>query len=371
MVDPKHIIREEILALEAYHVPPSEGMVKLDAMENPYPLPPQLKGEVGRLAASAPLNRYPDPSAAALKRRLREFMAVPQGMELLLGNGSDELIQILAMAAARPGAVLMSVEPTFVMFRVIATYTGMDYLGVPLGPDFELDPEPTLAAIRERRPALVFLAYPNNPTGNLFDPAVVSRIIEAAPGIVVVDEAYSAFAQSSMLDRLPRHGNLLVMRTLSKLGLAGLRLGVLIGRREWIEQLDKLRLPYNVNVLTQAVAENVLQQGGLLLQQAAQIRAAREELFARLKAMPAVQVFPSKANFLLFRVSDAEQVFTGLKARGILIKKLHGSHPRLAGCLRVTVGTPEENRQFLQALEQSLPRAAGAGMGRARTAGPC
>jgi len=353
-VTPAQIIRADIAALSAYHVPPAAGMVKLDAMENPYPLPAALRAEIGDLCAGAEINRYPDPSAAALRARLAEVMGLPAGMELMLGNGSDELIQILALAVARPGAVLLGVEPSFVMYRMIATFAGLRYVGVPLAPDFSLDRAALLAAIAEHRPALVFFAYPNNPTGNLYDAAVIEAAIRAAPGLVVVDEAYHAFAGRSFLPRLGEFDNLLVMRTLSKLGLAGLRLGMLAGAPAWLAELDKLRLPYNVNVLTQRVAEAVLRRPEVLDQQAARIRADRAELAGRLAGMAGVEVYPSDANFLLLRVAHPDGVFENLKKRGILIKNLNRAHPALAGCLRVTVGSGEENAQFIEALGASL-----------------
>ena len=355
---PASVIREEIRGIAAYHVPDSTGMVKLDAMENPYGLPSDLTQEIGRLAAQAGLNRYPDPTARALKVRLRQAMQIPDAMEILLGNGSDELIQMLALAVNKPGAVLLGVEPSFVMFRMIATFVGLRYVGVPLTADFGLDLSALQEAIRAHRPALTFLAYPNNPTGNLFDAASVERVVEVSPGLVVVDEAYHAFAGRSLLPQLARHPNLLVMRTLSKLGLAGLRLGLLIGRVEWLAELDKLRLPYNINVLTQTVAECVLSRGDLLEKQAAAIRSERARVLGRLAALHGIRPFPSDANFILFRVANANTVFATLKAHGILIKNVSGSHPMLAECLRVTVGTPEENERFLEALRASLPRAA-------------
>ena len=351
---PEEIIRAEILALKAYHVPEAAGMVKLDAMENPYRLPADAQAEIAALAAGAALNRYPDPDAARLKARLREALAIPPGMDLLLGNGSDEIIQMLTMAAARPGAVVLGLEPSFVMFRMIATFCGVRFAGVPLESGFRLDADRMLAAIAEHRPALVFIAYPNNPTGNLFDEAAITRIIEAAPGMVVVDEAYHAFAGKTFMPRLADYPNLLVMRTLSKSGLAGLRLGLIAGSEAWLGHVDKVRLPYNVNVLTQLVAEKVLQHQDLLAQQAAAIKAERTRLFEGLKRIPGVQPFPSDANFILFKTGKAEQVFNGLRQRGVLIKNLHGSHPSLADCLRVTVGTPEEDAQFLDVLKETV-----------------
>jgi len=351
---PEEIIRDEIRALKAYHVPDSAGMVKLDAMENPYRLPPALRGRLARLLEEAALNRYPDPAASVLKARLRQALAIPDGMELLLGNGSDELIQMLIMAVARPGAVVLGVEPSFVMFRMISTFAGARYVGVDLREDYSLDIERLLGAIEQHQPGLVFIAYPNNPTGNLFDARLIERVIEAARGLVVVDEAYHAFAGASFIPRLGRHPNLLVMRTMSKLGLAGIRLGALIGPGRWIEQLDKVRLPYNVSTLTQIVAGEVLQHDAVLTDQAAAIKLERSRLLRELQRAPGVTAFPSDANFILFRVSHAERVFDGLKRRGVLIKSLHGSHRLLANCLRVTVGTPDENTAFLTALTQTL-----------------
>jgi histidinol-phosphate aminotransferase len=353
---PQQVIRPEILALSAYHVPSSKGMVKLDAMENPYLLPDELREEIAQLTANAPVNRYPDPGAGSLKAALREAFALPDEMEIMLGNGSDEIIQIIALACARPGGVLMSVEPAFVMFRMIATFVGMNYVGVPLNPDFSLDVNAMLAAIAQHQPTVIFIAYPNNPTGNLFDVGGISRIIDAASGLVIVDEAYHAFANASFMDRLTQFPNLLLMRTLSKSGLAGLRLGLLAGRPDWLMHLEKLRLPYNVGIVTQLVTEKVLQYHDVLLRQAEAIKIERGMLGKRLAALSGIQVFPTDANFILFRTTrrDATQVFEGLKERGILIKNLSGSHPLLENCLRVTVGKPSENAQFVAALEACL-----------------
>jgi histidinol-phosphate aminotransferase len=343
-------LREDVLKATAYHVADADGMIKLDAMENPYALPAALQDELGRLAARAPLNRYPDADASGLRATLRSAMGLPAGMDLMLGNGSDELIQLLALACARPQAAMLGVEPSFAMYPIVARICGLRFVGVPLRADFSLDPEAVAAAMQRERPVLVFIAYPNNPTGNLFDASAIERVIADAPGIVVVDEAYHPFAQSSFLPHLTAFPNLLVMRTLSKLGLAGLRLGVLIGAAPWIAELNKLRLPYNVNVLTQRIAEHVLKRDDVLQEQAAAIRASRAQLLERLRQMSGVHAYPSDANFVLFRVVAAEAVFESLKRKGILVKKLAGSHPALADCLRVTVGTPDENEAFLQAL---------------------
>ena len=351
---PKDLVREEVLALAAYHVGEAAGMVKLDAMENPYTLPQELRREIAELVAGAAINRYPNPQAPELKARLRQTMAIPEAFDILLGNGSDELIHIMVQALARPGAVVLAPEPTFVMYRVYALVNRMRYVGVPLAPDFTLDCARFLAAIEEHQPALTFIAYPNNPSGNLFPEADVLRILHAAPGVVVLDEAYHAFAQKSFMQRLAQHPNLIVMRTLSKSGMAGLRLGYAAGSPAWMREFDKVRPPYNVNVLTQLVAERLLAHAGVLAEQAAAIRGERGRLEAELARMGGVTAFQSDANFLLLRVPDAGKVFAGMKERGVLVKLLHGSHPLLAQCLRITVGTAEENTQCLAALRASL-----------------
>ncbi|MGD8310292.1 MAG: histidinol-phosphate transaminase [Chromatiales bacterium] len=346
-------VRPEIREIAAYAVPDASGLIKLDAMENPYTWPEDLRGEWSDLLAGVDVNRYPDPRAGALKAALREAMGVPEGMGLLLGNGSDEIIQMLAMTLAAPGRSVLSVDPGFVMYRMIATFCGMGYAGVPLRTDdFGLDLPATLRAIETHRPALVFLAYPNNPTGNLFDESAMLSIIDASPGLVVVDEAYAPFTDRSFMSRLGEHPNLLVMRTLSKMGLAGLRLGLLAGPAEWLAQIDKTRLPYNVNVLTQAGAALALRHREVLERQAGAIRAERGRLFSALAGMDGIRAYPSEANFILFRVPGgrATEVFEGVKAGGVLIKKMDGAHPLLADCLRVTVGTPGENAAFLEAL---------------------
>ena len=352
------LLRQEVLDLHAYHVPESSGYIKLDAMENPYLVPTALRGEIAEAVTAAAINRYPDPGAVSLKEKIRGVTGLPQGMEVLLGNGSDELIQMLAMALNKPGAVLLSVEPSFVMYKMIAAFTGMRYVGVPLATDFSLDLAATLAAIKRERPALIFLAYPNNPTGNLFSADAMAQIIQSSPGLVVVDEAYYAFASDSFIPHLARYPNLLVMRTFSKLGMAGLRLGFLAGSAAWLGQLEKLRLPYNVGVLPQLVAEKLLSHHDVLLQQAEQIKRDRAKLYQQLSEIAGVKVYASEANFLLFRVADATEIFNGLKQRGVLIKNLNGGHPMLKDCLRVTVGKPDENMRFIAALQETIIQSA-------------
>jgi histidinol-phosphate aminotransferase len=348
------ILREDVLAVSAYQVPSAEGLVKLDAMENPYRLPEPLARTLGERLAQVPLNRYPPANPVAFKAKLAHAIGLPSGAALMLGNGSDELIHLLIQACAKPGAVVLSPWPSFVMYEMSAKFDGCRFVGVPLRADFSLDRDAMLAAIARERPAVIFVAWPNNPTGNLFDRGAVEAILDAAPGLVVLDEAYLPFACDTWLPQLELRGNLLVLRTLSKLGLAGIRLGYLAGDPAWIGEFDKLRPPYNVNVLTLATADLLLDHLDVFDAQAAAVRAERARLLAALRAMPGVTAFDSAANFILFRVADADAVFAGLKARGILIKNVARMHPLLAGCLRTTVGTPQENDAFVDALKASL-----------------
>ncbi|MGB1580653.1 MAG: histidinol-phosphate transaminase [Nevskiales bacterium] len=353
-------VRPEIAELSAYAVPDASGLIKLDAMENPYGWPADLKRAWQAVLAEVPLNRYPDAAANKLKQALRENMAIPAQAELLLGNGSDEIIQMLAMTIGGPGRALMAPEPGFAMYRMIARFCGMEYQPVPLGPGFDLDMPAMLAAIESTQPALLFIAQPNNPTGNVYSEADLRQLIEAAPGWVVVDEAYAPFTDSSCLPWLAQgseiYPNLLVMRTVSKMGLAGLRLGLLAGPPALIAEVDKTRLPYNVGCLTQASAEFALAHADLFVEQAQQIRAERGRLYAALGQMAGIEVWPSEANFLLFKVApgQAKAVHQGLINSGVLIKCLHGAHPQLADCLRVTIGKEEENTAFLDALNRVL-----------------
>ncbi|CAG9186656.1 histidinol-phosphate transaminase [Cupriavidus pampae] len=353
------IIRDDVRAMGAYHVPDSHGLVKLDAMENPYQLPPALREQLGKRLSEVALNRYPVPTSEALRAKLKSVMQVPAGMEILLGNGSDELISMLAMAAAKPGAKVLAPVPGFVMYAISAQFAGLEFIGVPLRADFTLDRGKMLRKMAEEQPAIIYLAYPNNPTGNLFDAEDMDMIVRAANGdvcnsLVVVDEAYQPFAQNSWMPRLADFSNLLVMRTVSKLGLAGIRLGYMAGSPAWIEQLDKVRPPYNINVLTEATALFALEHVDVLDEQAAQLREQRSLLSAQLAALPGVTVFPSDANFLLIRVANAAQTFERLVSRKVLIKNVSKMHELLANCLRVTVSTPEENAQFMEAFVASL-----------------
>ena len=348
-------IRPDVRAAHAYVVQPSAGLLKLDAMENPYRLPPALQQALGARLGALALNRYPAERTAELARALARHAGVGDEVGVTLGNGSDELIGLLTLAVAKPGAAVLAPVPGFVMYEALARQHRLDFIGVPLrADDFELDEPAMLAAIEQHQPALIYLAYPNNPTATLWDAAVIERIAQACTGLVVMDEAYQPFASADSLALMARQKNVLVMRTMSKFGLAGVRIGYLLGDAQLVDQVEKLRPPYNISVLNAEAAFFALEHADVYAAQAAELRAERERVSAALAAMPRVQVWPSQGNMILARVPDAAATFAALKARGVLIKNVSGLHPLLANCLRFTVGTPDENTRLLAELPSCL-----------------
>jgi histidinol-phosphate aminotransferase len=349
-------IRQDVTSSAGYAIQPSAGMVKLDAMENPFGLPPALKRALGERLAEVAINRYPI-NKGEVAAALAQHFEVRAGCKLIVGNGSDELIDLLCVACDVPGATVLAPLPGFVMYEMSARLRGLKFVGVPLTADFELDEAAMLAAIERERPALTYIAYPNNPTGNLFDEAVVQKIVDAVgaqDGLVVFDEAYQPFSSRTWMPRLAAHEHVLVLRTLSKFGLAGVRMGYLAGAAALIEQIDKVSPPYNVSGLNAAATLFALEHAEVFAEQAAVLRRERERLMAKLRAMPGVTTFPSEANMILVRVPDSKRAFEGMKQRRVLIKHIAGLHPLLANCLRLTVGTPEENTLMIDALKASL-----------------
>ncbi len=339
--------------MHRYAVQPAAGMLKLDAMENPYPLPPALATQLGQVLANVALNRYPA-GQVSTQAALRTALNIPAELDIMLGNGSDELIHLIIQACATNGAVVTAPVPGFVMYAMSTALNRCTFVGVPLQVDFSLDMPAMLSAIELHKPSVLFIAYPNNPTGNAWAVADIEVCITAMArhnGLVVMDEAYQPFAADSWLPRLKGAPNVVLVRTLSKLGLAGLRLGYMVASPAWIEQFDKVRPPYNINVLTLAATDFVLEHVEVLNDQAAQLKVQRDVLFNALQGMNGVQPFPSQANFVLARVPNAAAWFDALKAQGILIKNVSGISPLLANCLRLTVGSEAENAKLIQALQ--------------------
>ncbi len=345
-------LRPDLVNMHAYSVPDSSGMIKLDAMENPYSLTNTLRSDWLEVLKHIDFNRYPDASAKEITKTLRDHLNLDEGFDLLFGNGSDEIILLLMLAMEKNRTILFP-EPTFVMYRLLAQIVGLKSSGVTLKESFQLDLDAMLAAIAKENPCLIFISQPNNPTGNVFDRADLETIIRHTNGLVIIDEAYQAFTEHDALTWALHYPNVLILRTFSKIGLAGLRLGFLVGQNAIINELHKIRLPYNVNSLTQASLLFVLEHYDAFVKQTQQICMEREKLLVALRQIDSLTVWSSETNFLLFRPEkSANDIFQALKENHILIKKLDQAHPILSNCLRVTVGSPEENIAFLDALKK-------------------
>ncbi|MBN4073503.1 histidinol-phosphate transaminase [Mariprofundus ferrooxydans] len=343
------MIRNDIKALSAYHVPDSAGLIKLDAMENPFPMPDALQTDWAECLASVPINRYPDADMAVLRGKIAAHAGVNTD-QILLGNGSDEIIQMIIMAI-NPGTCVIP-SPTFVMYDLISRWFKRPVASAPLAKDFSLNADQFLQVCARENAEIAFLACPNNPTGNLWSEEAIKRIAEGFNGLLVIDEAYGAFSERNHTHLLA--SNVMILRTFSKLGWAGLRLGYLIGEEKNIAQLNKVRMPYNINALTQAAASFLLDHFDHFEAQAATIRNERERMISALNALAGVETFPSQANFILIRVADANTVFEQLKTRGMLIKNMHGAGGLLANCLRITIGSAVENNAVLAAMDDIL-----------------
>jgi len=349
-----YVLKEEILATTAYQVAEAGDLLKLDAMESPYILNGELKEAWLKKLSMVAINRYPDPQCRELKGLLQQRLKLDDALDVVFGNGSDELIQILIQAAAKPGAKVLAPAPSFVMYENVCQWHGVEFLLSDLDGDFQLDIDYMLEQIAAQQPALIFLAQPNNPTGNNWQRSDIARIVEAAKGLVVIDEAYVAYSDDDFLDFASKYSNVALLRTFSKQGFAGIRLGALIANNEWVEQLNKVRMPYNVSSLTQATGTFLLEHWDYFSAQADEIVQERAWLSAELSAM-GLHVYPSQANFLVVKSGMLGlNLVKSLSDLGVLIKNLCGSHPLLRNCVRITVSTRSENAQLLAALEHVL-----------------
>jgi histidinol-phosphate aminotransferase len=346
----KDIVSKEIYQQNGYVAPELTGSIKMDANENPLGLKENLKKKLLEQLNKVELNRYPQAGVPDLRERFARYYGVDKDM-IMLGNGSDELIQVLCITLKGKINGVLVPAPTFVMYKIIGINTGNRVVEVPLDADYDLDMNAMNNKIEQYFPALIYLSYPNSPTGNCFSRDKIESLIKKTPGIVIVDEAYASFSDDSFLPLLKKYSNLIVLKTLSKLGLAAIRLGFLIGNRELIAQLDKVRLPYNVNSLSHAAAGFFLDNRDEFAEQVKEIVTQREELYRGLQEIGGIKPYPSRANFIYFSCSFAsDRIYKSLAARGILVKNLHNP-PLISNCMRVTVGNLKENKAFLSALK--------------------
>lgn len=344
------LVKPAVRALQAYHVDETPVRIKLDAMENPYPLSPAARRELASGLSRSLLNLYPDPTAKNLKNAISGMWGISPD-RMLLGNGSDELIQAVILAFGGP---VLVPTPTFAMYEITARALSQDVVTVPLTGEFNLDADAVIKKARQTGAKIIFLANPNNPTGNRYSDDAVRRVLREVKAAVVIDEAYYSFSGGSWLPRISSYPNMIILRTLSKIGLAGLRLGLLTAAPDVVAELNKVRLPYNINTLSQAAGIAALKHRNLLDKQIAVLIAERKKMYQALLRTPGVTPFPSETNFLLLWIEkDATKVFQTLKKRGILVKNLDRPGP-LKSCLRVTIGTPAQNKEFLETLKSIL-----------------
>jgi histidinol-phosphate aminotransferase len=344
------LIKPQVRKLAAYHVDETPVRIKLDAMENPFPLPEAVRRQTAAVVRETRVNLYPDPSAKELKRAIASLWKM-KPEQMILGNGSDELIQAIILAFGGP--VLVPV-PTFAMYDITSRALAQDVVTVALDENFDLDADAVIRKAKQSKARVIFLACPNNPTGNRFSDKEVRRILDQANAVIVIDEAYYSFSGKTWLPYLSKYPNMILLRTLSKIGFAGLRVGVLTASREIVNELNKIRLPYNINSLSQAVAVAALKHKSVINRQISLLISEREKLYNELSQLPGVTAYPSETNFILLRTSsNATATHRKLKQAGILVKNLDRPGP-LKNCLRVTIGTPEENREFLKRLKTIL-----------------
>lgn len=351
----KNIVNREIFSQSGYFAPEVTSPIKMDANENPFTIQEPLKRKLLEKMSTIDFNRYPVAGAPELRERYAQYFGVDKDM-IMLGNGSDELIQILCLTLKGKTKGVLVPVPAFSMYKIIAVNTGNKVVEVPLNKKYDLDCDAIIEQIKENFPALIFLSYPNSPTGNLFSRAKIETIIKKSPGIVVIDEAYANFSGQTLFPLLKKYDNVIFLNTLSKLGLASMRLGFLIGNREIIAQLDKVRLPYNVNSLSQIAAGFFLDYQNEFSLQVKEIIKRREELYSGLRKIAGIKPFPSQANFIFFSCAfDSDRIYKQLIAEGIVVKNLN-IPPLMPNCMRVTVGNRKENDSFLRALKRIVPK---------------
>ena len=350
---PSDVIKREVRDLSAYTLKHVKADVKLDQNENPYELPADLKREVVDRVLARPWGRYPEFVPAAITRALAKFTEWPED-GILVGNGSNELIQASLTVTLGPGRRIAIPQPTFTLYKLMASALQADVAEVFLDSEnltFNVD---SLVAAARTADVLV-LCTPNNPTGTLLERNALVELLKNAKGLVLLDEAYHEFSEQTALPLLANHPNLVILRTFSKaMSMAGLRFGYLMAHPDIAREIHKAKLPYNVNIFTLTAAELVIEKRGLLKEAIQTLIRERDRVLAELQKRPAVRAFPSKANFVLIKTErPARDLFEALYAHGVLVRDV-SAYPLLDRCLRVSIGLPTENDRFLSALDRAL-----------------
>ena len=348
-------VKPAVRQIAAYTLSARRAAIKLNQNENPFDLEEQIKRRVVERALARPWSRYPDFDPKELLERLAAFSGW-KADGILAGNGSNELIQALLLVTVAAGTRVVVPETTFTLYALLTKLLGGDLLTVPLGPELEYD----AAELRKLRAGvdapLTIVCSPNNPTGGVMAQGEIARMCEEADGLVVVDEAYHEFSRQSAVPLLEDHPNLVVLRTFSKaMAMAGLRVGYLLAAPELVREINKARLPYNLNFFSQLAALAALDEWDALRKTVLRLIEARDDLLHKLYRVPGVKPYPSHANFILFELHDADPkaVFESIFKRGVLIRDVT-AYPRLQRCLRVSVGSEEQNEAFLAALRHAV-----------------
>jgi histidinol-phosphate aminotransferase len=353
-------VKPEVRSLAAYTLAARQAPVKINQNENPYDLPDALKRRVMERALSRPWSRYPDFDPKELIDALAAFSRWrPDGV--LAGNGSNELIEAFLLVTVGAGTRVVIPEPTFTLYALMTRILGGEAVRVPLGPELEYDAEALRRAQRDSGASVTIVCTPNNPTGGLLDLGEIEALCDASDGLVVIDEAYHDFSGVTAVPLLERHPNLVVLRTFSKaMSLAGARVGYLLASPDLVREVNKARLPYNVNFFSQMAALATLEEWAAFRRVVDELIAERERVFGELLGTPGVKPYPSRANFILFELleADPKRVFEALYADGVLVRDVT-AYPRLGRALRVSVGSPAENAAFLAGLRKALERAEG------------
>ncbi len=345
-------VSEKIKNIIPYSVPHIDCRVKLDGNESPFSLPENIQDKVDKALKEVEVNRYPDPEAQNLIDIISRVSQFPKG-GILLGNGSDELIGMLVTTLTSGSGKVICLSPSFSMYKLTALAMGAEVIEIPLDGNYDLDLEATVKVIVDEDPDLIFLASPNNPTGNMYSASKIAEVISVAEGVVVVDEAYSDFSGYTFLPLVKECENLVILRTLSKVGFAGLRVGMLFARENLVSEINKVRYPYNINSLSQAVSEVILENNAFVSESIQLIVRERDRVYKALSNFDEITVYPSDANFIFFKIDDADSLFGKLVEKDILIRNFNRPG-RLENCMRVTIGTPDENDAFLSALREIL-----------------
>lgn len=336
--------------LNPYSVPKVSAKIKLDANESPFNLPSEIISEIKSEFDGFLFNRYPDPFSGELKRKIADYYDLSEE-SVAIGNGADEIIECLFLAYGGAGRTSLAFEPTFSMYQIISKITGTGFISLRLDNEFKINLSEAVIAINKLRPYIIFLCSPNNPSGNVVSRKTVEEILGQTDSLVVVDEAYGEFSRQSVVDLLGEYSNLVILRTFSKVFcLASLRVGYMLADPEIVVEINKVRLPYSYNAFSQMVAAKVFERRDIFDSFVEKIVSERERIVKAMKGMKGIFPYPSDANFILFKTSiDSNKIFEGLLDCGILVRNF-GNDPCLKNCLRVTVGSKEENDEFLDVL---------------------